>query len=64
MKLIAQQDFSWAHRGIDVERFEKDAEIETEDQDLIEVSIAEGWAAPADGESAPPAPRGRKPKAQ
>jgi hypothetical protein len=61
MKLIAQEAFSWAHRGVDVEHFEKGAEIETEDQDLIDVSIQEGWAAPADGEA--PAPT-RRPRAK
>ena len=60
MKLIAQQDFSWAHRGVEVESFEAGAKIETDDQDLIDVSISEGWAAPADGEQAPaPAKRPR-----
>jgi hypothetical protein len=51
MKLIAQTDFSWAHRGVEVEQFAAGAEIETEDEDLIEVSTAEGWTAPADGEA-------------
>lgn len=55
MKLIAQEDFSWAHRGVEVEHFEKGAEIETDDEDLIEVATREGWAAPADGETPPPA---------
>jgi len=55
MKLIAQQDFSWAHRGVEVEHFEAGAVIDTDDQDLIDVSISEGWAAPADGEEVPPA---------
>jgi hypothetical protein len=43
MKLIAQKDFSWAHRGVEVEHFDAGAEIETDDEDLIEVSTAEGW---------------------
>ena len=59
MKLIAQTDFSWAHRGVVVEHFAAGAEIETEDEDLIEVSTAEGWTAPADGEAPAPAKRGR-----
>lgn len=45
MKLIAQEPFSWAHRGVEVEHFEAGQEIETEDPDLIEVSTREGWAA-------------------
>jgi hypothetical protein len=60
MKLIAQQPFSWAHRGVEVEHFEKDAEIETDDEDLIQVSTAEGWAAPADGSAPAPKPRAKK----
>lgn len=59
MKLIAQTDFSWAHRGVEVEQFAAGAEIETEDEDLIEVSTAEGWTAPADGEASAPAKRSR-----
>jgi hypothetical protein len=44
MKLIANTEFSWAHRGVEIETFGKGQEIETEDQDLIEVSMKEGWA--------------------
>lgn len=62
MKLIAQEDFSWAHRGVDVEQFEKGQEIETDDEDLIEVSTREGWAAAAEGEVIPPTRRGRATK--
>lgn len=62
MKLIAQRDFSWAHRGVEVEHFEAGAEIETDDDDLIGVSTAEGWATPADGEAPAPAKRGRAAK--
>lgn len=45
MKLIAQKPFSWAHRGVEVEHFKAGQEIETEDQDLIDVSTREGWTA-------------------
>ena len=57
MKLIAQEDFKWAHRGVEVQEFEAGAEIETDDQDLIDVSTGEGWTKPADGEEVPAAPR-------
>lgn len=43
MKLIAKQDFSWAHQGVRVEEFKKGQEIETDDKDLIQVSTKEGW---------------------
>lgn len=44
MKLTAIKDFSWAHRGVEIEQFEKGAVIETEDADLIKVATEEGWA--------------------
>ena len=44
MQLKAKQDFTWAHNGVRIESFEKGQEIETEDLDLIEVSVREGWA--------------------
>ncbi|MGV7210495.1 hypothetical protein ACLB1G_21890 [Oxalobacteraceae bacterium A2-2] len=44
MKLIAKQDFKWAHRGVQVEEFSAGQEIETEDEDLIKVAREEGWA--------------------
>lgn len=44
MQLKAKQDFSWAHRGVEVEEFAKGQIINTEDQDLIRVSVEEGWA--------------------
>lgn len=62
MKLIVQENFNWAHRGVDVEHFEAGAEFETEDQDLIEVSTNEGWTKLADGEDAAPAARTRAKK--
>jgi hypothetical protein len=43
MNLIVQTPFSWAHRGCEVEHFEKGQTIKTEDADLITVSTAEGW---------------------
>jgi hypothetical protein len=51
MKLIAQEKFSWAHNGVQVEEFEAGTEIETEDEELIKVSTSEGWAIPADVEA-------------
>lgn len=67
MKLIAQIPFDWAHKGIRVERFEEGAEIETEDQELIDVSTREGWARLERAPAGPAAPAcsdvpGRKPQ--
>jgi hypothetical protein len=53
MKLIVQENFNWAHRGVEIEQFEAGAEFETDDEDLIEVSTNEGWTKPADGETVP-----------
>jgi hypothetical protein len=47
MKLIAKTEFSWAHRGCEIEAFTKGQEFETEDADLIQVSMKEGWASEA-----------------
>lgn len=56
MKLIAKQDFSWAHRGVQIEEFKKGQEIDTEDPDLIKVSTDEGWTTKQrKGGSPPPA---------
>lgn len=47
MKLRAKEDFAWSHQGIRVEYFKKGQPIETDDADLIEVSLREGWTAKA-----------------
>lgn len=44
MHIKAKQAFSWAHRGVHVEEFTKGQIIETDDEDLIKVSVSEGWA--------------------
>lgn len=54
MKLKVIKAFDWAHRGVQVERFEAGSIIDTEDEDLIRVATGEGWAAEDDG-SAPQA---------
>ncbi|MDR3381742.1 hypothetical protein [Cupriavidus basilensis] len=43
MELIVLMAFSWAHRGCIVEAFEVGQVIVAEDEDLIRVSLAEGW---------------------
>jgi len=48
MKLITQKKFSWAYNGVRIEEFEAGTEIETEDDELIKVSISEGWTMSAD----------------
>lgn len=60
MKLTAKQAFSWAHRGIDVVHYEAGQEIETDDQDLIAVSQADGWAESEESEAQPKAKKAAK----
>jgi len=43
-KLKVIKPFQWAHRHVDVKSYEKGDVIETDDQDLIDVSVSEGWA--------------------
>ena len=47
MKLKTNLPFDWAHAGVKVEHFPVGAEIETEDEDLIRVSMTEGWTVEA-----------------
>ena len=63
MKLTAKQAFSWAHRGIDVVHYEAGQEIETDDQEMIAVAVAEGWAtdgAPKEKAAKPPSNKAHK----
>lgn len=59
MKLKVKTAFKWAHQGVRVEEFEPGQVIETDDQDLIDVSQEQGWTVrprnrtKADGTEAP-----------
>lgn len=44
MQLKVVKDFSWAHRHVEIREYKKDDVIETDDDDLIRVAIAEKWA--------------------
>lgn len=44
MQLKAKQEFAWAHNGHTVEAFVAGQVFTTENAELIEVSIGEGWA--------------------
>jgi hypothetical protein len=55
MQLKAKKNFSWAHRGVQVEHYEAGQVIETEDQDLIAVSTSEGWTGMAEPKATNPA---------
>ena len=43
MELKANKPFSWAHRGVQIEEFEAGQIIITDDAELIDVSLREGW---------------------
>jgi hypothetical protein len=44
MQLKAKKDFSWAHKGCVVEHFKAGQVIESDDSELVSVSVREGWA--------------------
>jgi hypothetical protein len=58
MKLTVKKPFSWAHKGVTVEAFEPGQTIETEDQDLIDVSTKEGWTSKVRSAAKPAADAG------
>lgn len=43
MNLTVKEAFNWAHQGVRIEHFPVGAVIQTDDQDLIDVSEREGW---------------------
>lgn len=49
MELKVMKPFDWAHKGVRVESFEKGQVINTEDEDLIRVSIDEKWCSRVKG---------------
>lgn len=53
MQLKVITDFSWAHRHVEIKEHKSGDIIETDDQDLIDVSIGEGWAVDAAEAGAP-----------
>jgi hypothetical protein len=53
MKLTVKKPFSWAHKGVTVVAYEAGQTIETDDQDLIDVSTKEGWTSKARGPAKP-----------
>lgn len=58
MKLKIIEAFNWAHRNVEIKEYVVgDPDIETDDADLIEVSMHEGWTvdagAPVDTDGAP-----------
>ena len=58
MKLTVKKPFSWAHKGVTVVAYEAGQTIETEDQDLIDVSTKEGWTSKGRSAAKPAADAG------
>lgn len=63
MQLTVITPFSWAHRGVEVKSYEPGERIETDDDDLVTVSLAEKWTT-SESKSVPRAPENKadKPK--
>lgn len=49
MKLKILIDFPFAHRGYDRREYRAGEVVESDDADLIEVAVREGWARAAEG---------------
>jgi hypothetical protein len=48
MNLKIKTDFAFAHRGVELKTYTAGEVVETDDAQLIEIAIAEGWAVDAD----------------
>ena len=47
MKLKITKNFAFAHRGCDVVQYQAGTEVDTDDQELIDVALTEKWASKA-----------------
>lgn len=56
MQLKVIKPFSWAHRNVHVVEYDKGEVIDTDDQDLIEVSLREKWTQKSKGSQPEQAP--------
>lgn len=61
MQLKIKRGFLWAFRGCDVVSFEAGQTVDTEDKDLIDVSVHEGWAETEEKKLDAPANKAKKP---
>lgn len=65
--LTVKKDFTYFHKGYDRADYKASDMIDTDDQEMIEVALAQQWASRADQPQAAnpePAKRGRKPKSK
>ena len=44
MQITIKKTFLWAHQGIHVKEYAEGSEVETDDADMVEVALSEGWA--------------------
>ena len=66
-KLTALKDFSYFHHGYERRDYAEGSEIDTDDQEMIDVALAQNWASSESQPKEPdvtPAKRGRKPKSK
>lgn len=50
MRLEFSMTTRWAHRGTDIVEYAAGAVIDTDDEELVLVAVAEGWAKLVDAE--------------
>jgi hypothetical protein len=55
MRLQITETFKFAHRGVEVREYQAGDTVDTDDQELIDISTREGWAKVAEPEDAPAA---------
>ena len=63
MKLIIIQDFTYWHKGCSRAEYTAGQEVDADDQEMIAVALAEGWAtdgAPKEKASKPPSNKAHK----
>ena len=63
MKLKIVKNFSFAHRGCVVVDYVKGQVVETDDKELVDVSLEEGWATKAKASTSSDAPEDKAEKA-
>ena len=63
MKLTITKDFTYWHKGCNRADYVAGQEVETDDQEMIAVAVAEGWAtdgAPKEKAAKPPSNKAHK----
>ncbi len=50
MKLTITKDFSYWHKGVNRADYAAGTEVETDDEEMVQVAVTEGWAEPEGAE--------------